>query len=86
MCSPTATRSSCSWPSLFADGDQGEIGGAAADIDDQNQIAFADALAPVVMPFDPRVKGGLRFFEHGDVAEAGGNRGFLGEFARDGIE
>ena len=39
MCSPTATRSSASSPSLLRHRDQREIGGAAADIDHQDQVA-----------------------------------------------
>ena len=34
---------------VFRDGDQGEVGGAAADIDHQDQVADGDALAPVGM-------------------------------------
>ncbi len=40
MCSPTATRSSAV-RRLLGDGDQREIGGAAADIDDQHEVALA---------------------------------------------
>ncbi len=45
-----------------------------------------DALAPVGMPLDPGVEGGLRLFEHGDVAVAGGFGGLAGEVARDRVE
>ncbi len=45
-----------------------------------------DALAPVGMPLDPGVEGGLGLFEHGEVAEAGCFRGALSQLARDGIE
>ena len=55
----------------FGDGDQGEVGGAAADIDHQDQVAHLDALAPVGMALDPGVEGGLRLFEQGDVLIAG---------------
>ncbi len=55
----------------FGDGDQREIGGAAADIDHQNEIADGDALPPIGMAFDPGVEGGLRLFEQGDVLIAG---------------
>ena len=71
---------------LLGDRDQREIGGAAADIDHQNQIALLDALAPVGMPLDPGVEGGLRLFEHGDVPVAGSLGGLAGQFARDGVE
>ena len=55
----------------FGDRDQREIGGTAADIDDQDQVAHGDALAPIGVAFDPGVEGGLRFFEQGDVLIAG---------------
>ena len=68
MCSPTATRSSVSSPRLLGDGDQREVGGAAADIHHQNQIAHVHALAPVGMALDPGVEGGLRLFEQRQIA------------------
>ncbi len=49
--------------------DQREIGGAAADIDHQDQIADVDALAPIRMALDPRVEGRLRLFEQRDVRD-----------------
>ena len=49
---------------LFGDGDEREIGGASADIDDEHEVAFVDALTPVGMALDPGVEGGLRLFEH----------------------
>ena len=52
---------------LVRDRDQREVRGAAADIDDQNQIADRDLLTPVRMAFDPGVEGGLRLFEQDDV-------------------
>ncbi len=55
----------------FGHRDQGEIGGAAADIDHQDQIAHLHALAPVGVPLDPGIEGGLRLFEQGDVLVAG---------------
>ena len=62
---------------LFGDGDEREVGGAAADIDDEDEIAFVDALPPVGMALDPGVEGGLRLFEQGEVFEAGGLGGAL---------
>ena len=55
----------------FGHRDQGEVGGAAADVDHQNQVAEPDALAPVGVPFDPGVERGLRLFEQRDVLVAG---------------
>ena len=63
-----------------------EVGGAAADIDDEDQVAHLDALAPVGMALDPGVEGGLRLFEQGDVLIARLFRGFERQFARDGVE
>ena len=69
---------------VFLDGrDGGEIGGAAADIDDEEDIARADLLAPgLACGVDPGVEGGLGLFEEGEVLEARGVRGFDGEVAR----
>ena len=43
MCSPTATRSSRSSPALLGDGNQGEVGRAAADVAHEHEIADAHA-------------------------------------------
>ena len=55
----------------LGDGDEREVGGAAADIDDQDQVAGVDALAPVGVALDPGVEGRLRLFEQNHVAVAG---------------
>ena len=55
---------------LFLHRDQREIGGAAADVDHQDQIAHADPLAPIRIPLDPGIEGGLRLFQQDDVAIA----------------
>ena len=47
----------------LGDRDQREVGGAAADIHHQDQIAHLHALAPVGVAFDPGIEGGLRLFE-----------------------
>ena len=39
MWSPTATRVSSSSPSCSRDGDQREVGRAAADVDDEDDVA-----------------------------------------------
>ena len=70
----------------LGDGDEGEVGGAAADVNDQDEIAGFDLFAPVRVAFDPGVEGGLRFFEDGDFGVAGKVGGALGEFARGGVE
>ena len=70
----------------LGDGDQREVGGAAADIDDQDEVAHRNALAPIGMALDPGVEGRLRLFEQGDVLIAGLLRGFQGQFARHGVE
>ena len=71
---------------LRGNGNEGEVGGAAADIDDEDQIAFVYAFAPVFMAFEPCVEGRLRLFQHGDVAIARGFGRSSGEFAGDGVE
>ena len=70
----------------FGDGDQGEVGSAAADIHHQDEIAHLDALAPVGVAFDPGIEGGLGLFEQGEVAVAGLLSGFERELARHRIE
>ena len=56
---------------LFGDGDQSEIGGAAADVDYQDQVSHSHALAPIGVPLDPGIKGGLRLLEQQHVLIAG---------------
>jgi hypothetical protein len=68
------------------DGDQGEVGGAAADVHHQDQIAHSHAFAPVGVAFDPGVESGLRLFEQCEIAVAGLNGGFQRQFARHRIE
>ncbi len=47
----------------LGDGDKREIGGAAADIHHQDQVAHLHALAPIRMALNPCVEGRLRLFE-----------------------
>ncbi len=55
---------------LLGHGDQGEVGGAAADVADEDHVADLHVLPPVVPPRrEPGVKGGLRFFQQRDVLE-----------------
>ncbi len=56
---------------LFSDRNEGEIGGAAADVGYQDEVPHVNAIAPIRMPFDPSVKGGLRLFEQKHVPIAG---------------
>ena len=86
MCSPTATRFKRELALVLGDRDQGEVGGAAADIHHQDQIAQLHALAPVGVALDPGIEGGLRLFEQGEVLIAGLLRGFERQLARHGIE
>ncbi len=47
-------------------GNQGKVGGAAADITDQNQFIGRDKPAPAVLVANqPAVKGGKRLFQQG---------------------
>ena len=54
----------------FRNRDQGEIGGAAADVHYQDQIAHLHALAPVGVALDPGIEGRLRLFEQRDILVA----------------
>ncbi len=72
---------------LLERGDGREIGGAAADVDDQDDVADLDLLAPsVAVPLDPGVERGLRLLEQGDVLDARGGRGLDRQLARRGVE
>ena len=86
MCSPTATRSSCSSPRLLGDGDQREIGGASADVYHQDEVAHLHALTPVRMPLDPGVERGLRFLQQQRILIAGLLSGLQRKLARNGVE
>ncbi len=74
------------FPGLLGHRDQGEVGGAAADIHHQDQVAHLHALAPVRVALDPGVEGRLRLLQQSDVAVAGLFGGFERQFARHRIE
>jgi hypothetical protein len=47
-----------------ADSDEGEVGGAAADVANEDRFAGGDLLFPIAaVANQPRVEGGLRFFD-----------------------
>jgi hypothetical protein len=71
---------------LLGHGYKRKVRRAAADIEDQNQIAELYALAPVLVALDPRVECGLRFLEQRDIAEAGPFGGLQGQLARYSVE
>ena len=72
---------------LFADFNEREVGGAAADIGNENEIAHGDFISPMfALAVEPGVERGLRFFEQRQMLEAGGPGRFHGEFARGRIE
>ena len=71
---------------FLGDGDEREVGGAAADVDNEDQIADADLLAPVRMALDPGVESGLRLFEQDDVLIAGFFGSVQCQFAGHGVE
>ena len=48
---------------LLRNGDQAEICRAAADVDNQNQIAWLYLFAPVWIALDPGIESGLRLFD-----------------------
>ena len=64
-----------------------EIGGAAANITDQDNITGADQGAPLPACLrDPGVKCRLRFLEQRDFAQASSLGGFGGQTSRNLIE
>ncbi len=68
--SPTATRLEPRPARRLDDGDQAEVGRAAADVADQDQLAGADlALPALLVRDDPAIEGGLRLLEQGDGFE-----------------
>ena len=71
---------------FFSNGDEREVRGAAADIDHEDEISDTDELAPVRVPLNPGVEGGLRLLEQNHVAITGFLRGMQREVAGDGIE
>ena len=55
----------------LGDGDQAEVGGAAADVADEDQVADRDATAPgVAEAVDPRIESSLRFLEQSHLRRA----------------
>ena len=72
---------------VLADGDQAEVGRAAADVAHEHQVADAKLPAPALArAVDPRVEGGLRLLEQRDVREAGVGRGAKRQLARLRVE
>ncbi len=68
-------------------GDQAEIGGAAADIAHQNDVAGRHRIAPLPAGLrGPRVEGRLRLLEQRDVAQPGRRRRFGRQAARNLVE
>ena len=76
----------CQLAVLLFDGDQREVGCAAADVDDEDEIADRDLLAPVRIGFDPRVEGCLWLFEKNQVLVSGLLRRMRREFTCNRIE
>ena len=72
---------------LVGHGDQGEVGRAAADVADQEDVADLDLLPPLVaLRGEPGVEGGLRLLEQRDLLRARPPRGLDGQLAGDGVE
>ena len=72
---------------FLADGNQRQVGGAAADVADQDDVADFDLIAPGLLAgVDPRIKRGLRFLEQGDVLQPDRPGRFHGQLAGHGIE
>ena len=87
MCSPTASRERTRSPPSSADGDQGEVGRAAADVADQDDVTDLDLLSPLVaLHGEPGVEGRLGFLEQGYLLEPGLGRGLHGQLASHGVE
>ena len=69
----------------LGDGDEAEVGRAAADVADEDEIARGNLMVPGNRALvglrvrDPGIEGCLRFLEQRDAAKPGGERGFMGE-------
>ena len=71
----------------FADFDEREVRGAAAEVGDEDEISDADVLPPAFAErIEPRIEGRLRFFEQREMLEPGGLRSLHGEVAGGSIE
>ncbi len=74
-------------PCLLADGDQGQVGGSAADVAYQDHIAHLDLVAPLVVAgMNPGIEGRLRFFQERDSFQARSPGRFHRQLPRHGIE
>ena len=72
---------------VIGHGDQAEVGGAAADVAHQDDVAGLDRVAPLPASLrGPGVEGGLRFLQQRDVAQPGGLGRFGGQAARHLVE
>jgi hypothetical protein len=71
---------------LLGDGDQCEIGSAAADVDHQDEIANLNALAPIGMALDPGIESRLRFLQEQEILVAGQLGGLERQFTRNRVE
>ena len=72
---------------VLTDENQAEVRGAAADVADEHEIADAQPPPPrLAGAVDPRIAGGLRFFEQRYVLEARSFRRPQGELARIFVE
>ena len=68
-------------------GDQREVAGAAADVDDEDDVADLHLLAPAAAArLDPAVERGLRLFEQRQRPVAGGLGRLGGQLARGRVE
>ena len=75
------------FPVLFRNGDQTEVGRAAAHVANQNQVADLDSFAPgVAVSLDPGVESGLRLFQQRDSTQPRLLGGAQRQFARLFIE
>ena len=71
----------------LGDGDQAEVGGAAADVADQDDVARGHLGTPLLSRLrGPRVERRQRLLEQDDLAEAGGLRRLGGQVSRHLVE
>ena len=77
----------CEVAPLVGHGDQGEVGRAAADVADQDDVADLDMLPPpVALGGKPGIEGRLGLLQERDLLEPGLARGLHGQLAGHGVE
>ena len=72
---------------FFVDGNEREVGGSAADIDDQDDFAGPNLFAKLITHrLTPRIESGLGFLNQCDLRASSAVGGLEGQIARGGVK